>query len=59
MFLVFVITYAVTALYYVAYGQYYQIVCSAYLRYIFSDSIQPLLDIPNILAVCWLHIINS
>jgi len=59
MFLVFVITYAITAIYYATYGNYYNLVCQAYLRFLLSDSFQPLLDIPNILAVCALHISNS
>jgi len=59
MFFVFVIDYALTAIYYATYGQYYSMVCEAYLRFILSDSIQPFLDIPNILAVCVLHISNS
>ena len=59
MFLVFVIDYTLTAIYSLFYGSYYELVCSTYYRYILSDSIQQLLDYPNILAVCWLHIKNS
>ena len=55
MFLVFVIDYVVTALYYCFYGMYYKIICSAFVRFMISDALQPVLDIPNIIAVCWLH----
>jgi hypothetical protein len=59
MFLVFVIDYIATAIFYCCYGIYYRIICDTYIRLLLSDGLQPFLDIPNILAVCWLHLKNS
>ena len=59
MFLVFVIDYFLTATYLVFFGYYYELVCSTFYRFLLSDILQMLLDYPNILAVCWLHIKNS